>query len=186
MHDDVKRFATVVETFCGVVENVDGTTKAAFLQRMDELLPLVYCLAQRLPYPFHRENDDNHDPSARHPRPIAMTVPKSRELQARQRDRIGGKLEPHRWFHFVHDPVDPGDRNVIEADLADILSDVYVGLKEGLILYSRSSDVEQAYAVSDWRNAVDSLWGRYVVEAMLPIHSLIHWHYDEHEEVFDI
>jgi len=189
-HDDVKRFAAVAEELCGVVEKVSRLKKAYFLERMDELLPLIYSLAPRLPYPFDPDpdepviGDEDYDPMKPHPRPIAMTSPESTQLQRTQRDRIGRKLGLHRSFHFVYDPVDPADKEIINADLADILSDIYVGLKEGLILYGRSSDIERAYAVSDWRLGVECNWGRDVAEAFLPIHSLIHWHYDEDDEVF--
>ena len=168
-----------------MVENVSSSPKAYFLERLDELLPLVYSLAHRLPYPFDPEDgDEDYDPIKPHPRPLAMTFPEGMELQKRQRERIGKKLGPHRRFHFVYDPVIPDDKEIVDADLADIISDVYLDLKGGLILYRRPSDVEKAWAVSDWRMV--GLWGRDVAEAFLPIHSLIHWHYDEDDEVFNI
>ena len=158
---------------------------------MDELLPLLYSLAHRLPYPFHTDPEDpdigaeDYDPDKPHPRPLAMTFPESGELQRQRCERLAEKLEPHRWFHFVYDPVNPADKEIIDADLAEIIADIYLELKQGLILFGRSSDIEKAWAVLDWRVGV-GLGGRYVAEALLPIHSLIHDHYDEDDEVFDI
>ncbi len=191
-HTDVQRFVAVAEEFCGIIENVSRIKKPYFLERMDELLPLAYSLAPRLPYPFDPDpedpdiGDEDYDPTKPHPRPLAMTFPESTKLQRRQRDRIGKKLGTHRRFHFVYDPVDSSDNEIIGADLADILADVYVDLKQPLILYGRPSDVEKAWAVLDWRLGVDGGWGRDVAEALLPIHSLIHQHYDEDDEVFNI
>lgn len=185
---DVQRFLAVAEEFCDVVESLSDLHEPNFLARMDELLPLVYALASRLPYPFDRQSDgdDDDDTLAPRPRPLGMSFPDGRRLWEQQRDSIGSKLGSHRWFQFVHDPVDTGDKEVIDADLADVLSNIYVGLKEGLALFGRASDLERAWAVFDWRTGVDSIWGRHVAEAILPIHSLIHWHYDEDDEVFDV
>ena len=66
--------------------------------------------------------------------------------------------------------------------MGTILADVYMDLKRGLMLYARTSDEDRAQGLWGWRFDLALGWGRNVAEALLPIHSLIHSHYDEDDE----
>ncbi len=181
---DVKRFAKVAAEVCDVFERVDDLSKIEFLQQLEELLPLVYSQAHRLPDPFNWEEDDDDEPYEPGPEGIRGAERLARWKDLRQ--RITAKLSWHALVHFVYDPVSVDEREVIPADLADMLADVYLDLKNGLILYGRSTDEDRAQGVWNWRFDLALSWGRHVAEALLPIHSLIHNHYDEDDEVFRV
>ena len=186
----VRRFAEVAQKVCDLFERVDDLPKVQFLQQLEELLPLAYSLAHRLPDPYDWPDDDDEDeqrePGWYEPGPKGMS---GAERMARWKDlrsRITAKLSWHALVHFVYDPVSVDERQAISADLADLLADVYLDLEAGLILFAKPGEEERAQAIWDWRFHLGLGWGRHVAEALLPIHSLIHNHYDEDDEVFDI
>ena len=185
---DVKRFAEVAEKVCDLFERVDHLPKVQFLRQLEELLPLAYSLAHRIPDPYDWPDDEDKEwePGEYEPRPEAMSQGDNLALWTDFRSRIIAKLGWHSRVHFVYDPVDPDDREVIDVDLPAELAGIYVDLKEGLMLYARPSDEEKAQALWDWRFEIALGWGRKVAAALLPVHSLIHNHYDEDDEVFDI
>ncbi len=179
---DVKRFAEVAEKVCDLFEHVDDLPEVSFLQQLEELLPLAYSLAHRIPDPYDWEHDDDDREYEPGPEGISRN-----EWLARWKDwrnRINAKLGWHSLVHFVYDPVSADEREAIAVNFAVILADVYMDLKCGLILYARSSDEERAQSLWDWRQDLALGWGRNVAEALLPIHSLMHNHYDEDDEVF--
>ena len=182
---DVRRFAEGAEKVCDLFERVDDLPKVYFLQQMEELLPLVYSLAHRLPDPFNWAEDDD-DIQGWEPGPEAFTSNERMALLKEWHERIGKKLEPHRRTDFVFDPVDPSDRKIVQADLARLLADAYVDLKAGLTLFAKSGEEEKAEAIWDWRHGFVHEWGPHALQALLPIHMLLHHHYDEDDEVFDI
>jgi len=182
-HADVQRFVEVAREFCDLTERIDTLPKVYFLERLDELLPLVYSLAQRVPDAIDWDADWELDPKDR---PVGIAGAEYLARWDELRERIGQKLEPHRWFRFVYDPVDPSDQQVIQGDLADLLADVYLHVKDGLLLYERPGDDERAQAVWNWRFGVRRLWGHKAAQVILPIHMLLRQHYDEDDEVFDI
>jgi hypothetical protein len=55
---------------------------------------------------------------------------------------------------------------------------LYVDLKEGLMLYRRSSDEERSQGLWHLWFGMKHGWGSGLAEAFLPIHSLLHEHYD--------
>ncbi len=60
-----------------------------------------------------------------------------------------------------------------------------IDLKEGLILYARDSIEERADALWNWRFGLKHHWGAHATEAMLPIHRLMNYHYDEDDGTFE-
>ena len=181
---DVKRFAEVAEEVCDVFERVDDLSKIEFLQQLEELLPLIYSQAHRLPDPFNWEDDNDDEPYERGPEGMSHAERMARWKELRQ--RVTARLGWHSLVHFVYDPVSVDERDAISADLADMLAEVYLDLKNGLSLYTRSTDEDRAQGLWDWRFHLGLGWGRHVAEALLPIHSLIHNHYDEDDEVFEV
>ena len=61
-HPDVKGFAAAAERVCDLFERMGDLSKIEFLQQLEELLPLAYSLAHRLPDPFNWEEDDDDEP----------------------------------------------------------------------------------------------------------------------------
>ncbi|MEX0800018.1 MAG: DUF5063 domain-containing protein [Dehalococcoidia bacterium] len=187
-HPDVKQLAEVAQKVCDVFERMNDLSKIEFLQQLEELLPLVYHLAHRIPDPYDWPDDDD-DENEKQERvlewPTAMSERDAIDLSMDVHDRVVAKLGWHSLVHFVYDPVSTEKRDAIPADLGLLLADVYVDLKKGCILYGRSPGEDRAQALWDWRFNLGLGWGRNVAEALLPIHSIIHQHYDEDEEVFN-
>jgi len=182
----VIEFVDVARRVCDAIDQINDSPEFVFLTQMETLLPLAYSRAQALDWPWHYEGEDDEDDSALEPRP-EVELPHGGHLEwwAYLRDGIGKKLSWHRLFHFVYDPVSPNDREVIDADLADCLADIYIDLKVGLMHYEEGTIEHQSEAVWKWKFGTDH-WGTHVAEVMLPIHHLLHTHYDEDDEVFDI
>jgi hypothetical protein len=181
---EVIDFIEVARQVCDVIDRVGDLSAVTFLKRMEELLPLAYSRAQRLDWPWHYEGEDDDEDFTAEPRPeIDLPHGGHYEWWRHLCDTIGKKLSWIRLFHFVYDPVSPTDREVIGADLADCLADIYMDLKEGLMHYDEGTVEHQAEAVWNWRFGIDA-WGTRACEVILPIHHLLHSHYDEDEEVF--
>ena len=185
-HPNVKRFAQAAEELCTTFECIEDLSEIEFLKRLEEQLSLVFSLAHQVPDPYNWQEDDD-DVEGWDPGPEAYP---SSEHPARWQEwykRIREKLSSdHSHVCFVYDPATPDSREVVDGELAHMLAQIYLDLKKGLILYRRSSDEERAQALWDWRFGLAYHWGRHIVEVMLPIHSLVHQHWDEYKEVFDI
>ena len=172
--DDVQRFAEVVERFCGIIEGVEALPNAVFLKQLDETLPELYAHACRLPLIWADSSRDiDH--------PVAIN-----DLEKEARERIAAHLGKLDEYTFVYDPVDPKDRELHTTRLSACIADVYADLKGGLVIYKLGSDAAVKQAIFEWRSGLEMNWGRHAAEVMLPIHSLIHHHYDEDDEVFDV
>ena len=183
---EVNEFVEVARRVCEAIDQIENSSEVAFLKQMEELLPLAYSKAQRLEWPWHYEGEDDEDDSAPEPSPeVDLPHGGHHEWWKYLRDVIGRKLSWHRLFHFVYDPVSPNDREVINADLADCLADIYTDLKIGLMHYDEGTIEHQSEAIWKWKFGIDA-WGTRTAEVLLPIHHLLHTHYDEDDEVFDI
>lgn len=176
----VLQFVDSVRAFCDAVDQIDSLSEAEFLQRMQTLVPLAYSQATELEWPWHYEEEDENDElMASDPEP-ELEVPHGgqHDWWKHLRNVIGVKLSWHRFFHFVYNPVDPNDRAVIGADIADCLADIYIDLKENLMLHDRGSIEDRAEAIWKWKGSVHA-WGTRAAEVMLPIHHLLQTHYPE-------
>lgn len=177
---DIVRFARLAAEFCCTIEKVESLPKYLFLRQVAEKLPLLYSVAYKLsdPYVWRDDEIDNDD------RPTAGILGNF-DVYKGWSERIGSKVEPYRWFSFVHDPVSLDDKEVITGDLGDILADVYLGLLDGSRLFEQPSDEEKAAGIWSWRFWLDLGWGEEAAEVLLPIHHILNTHYDDDDEVFD-
>ncbi len=156
-HPAVKRFVEAADKVCDVFERLDDLVEVEFLRQLQEHIPLAYSLAHRIPDLFDRDDDEDEEGDEtdeqvegddenveweRPPRGMSEA-----EHMARWKDlykRIGEKLGAHSHVAFVFDPTNPDEREIVDGELAHILAALYVDLKDGLILYGRSSDDERA------------------------------------------
>jgi hypothetical protein len=172
--DQASLFADAVERFCRIIEKVESLPNALFLEQLDETLPELYAHAHRLPLIWaDNSRDIDH--------PVAIN-----DLEEEARERIAARLGELDEYTFVYDPVDPKDRELHNTSLSVCIADVYADLKAGLAIYRLGSDAAVKQAIFEWRFGLENNWGRHAVEVLLPIHSLIHHHYDEDDEVFNI
>ena len=183
--EEVLGFVAEAHRFCDLFERLSSLGRLYLLQQLNESLPLLYSMAHRLPDPYNWdeiERDEAWEAEDRRGMPLDEHTAKWSEWS----ERLRGKLTNHKLFRLVYDPVDPRDREIIECDLAGILTEVYLDMKDGLILFGRGSDEDRAQALWDWRFGLRNNWGRHIAESLTPIHSLIYQHYDEDEGVFDV
>jgi hypothetical protein len=184
----VEEFAGLVRRLNNVVGSLDTMAEAEMLMAMDELLPHIYGAAHRLPDIYGDDDDDDEEEQV--PAPVILRTLEERTGWWKDlREKFGGKLGWHRVPRFMYDPF-PGARHdeheVMGADLADILADACLDLAEGLELYEMGDIRDPEQAVFEWRLGLQSGWGHCVAEAMLPIHLLLHKHYNEDDVRFDI
>lgn len=129
----VEEFAGLVRRLNNVVASLDTMAEIEMLQAFDELLPLIYAAAHRLPDVFCDDDDDDEEDHV--PGPVVLrTVEERTGWWKDLREKFGGKLGWHRVLKFMYDPF-PGARRdeheVMGADLADILADSCLYLAEG-------------------------------------------------------
>lgn len=185
-HPAVKEFAEAARNVCNVFERLDDLAEIEFLRQLEELTSLAYSLAHRMPNLFGGEDDGDEEDeeheedyeSVRRPWPRAMSEKEHMALWQDLHQRIGEKLGPHSHIAWVFDPANPDGPEVVDGELAYLLASLYVDLKEGLILYDRSSDSERAQGLWDLWFGMKQGWGWKLAQAFLPIHSLVHHHYD--------
>jgi hypothetical protein len=192
--DELRRFVEAVESFCEAVEQVERVPKALFVQRMDELIPLVYHAAYYLPgYPWDDEHDDSEESWRAFNERQEYTDALGESLRKSQRQTrrsveealkaILGSLDEYR---FVFDALDPTDREAISGSLVHDLASIYWDLKDALELYRTGDELGVREAIWDWSFGRKHHWGCHAIHALPVIHSLIHHHYDEDKRVFDI
>jgi hypothetical protein len=119
----IVQFVEAVREFASLVERVERLPEVYFLQEMDRLLPLLYGLAHSFPDDHLEDLDEDvHLPEGELPKTHS-------ELWQELRESVGRKLgENHRWAHIVFDTMSPNDREVIDADIADMIAEVYLDL----------------------------------------------------------
>jgi hypothetical protein len=174
--EDFASFLNSLEGFCATLERVESLPKATFLRDLDRQLPQVYSMASVLPaYPWDEDEDETHLEGE-----LGGLV-----TQLDMCERIRRKLGPLDSYSFVFDPVDYGNKEVIDGSLAEDLASVYADLKQPLELFRSGGDAEIKQALWDWGSGRKIHWGRHGVHAMGVIYSLVHQHYDE-DEGFDL
>lgn len=180
----MKAFIEAATSVCDVLERVDDLPEVEFLRELQRLLPLAYSLSHRMPDLFHHNDDEGDEDgeddyeSVMRPWPQAMSETEHLALREEFSRRIGKKLGPHNHVAWKYDPAEPDAREIVDGELSEILASLYVNLKEGLMLYARSSDEERSQGLWDLWFGMKHEWGSKVTQAFLPIHSLLHWHYD--------
>ncbi len=175
---EIREFIDVARRLCDVIDQVADLPEIEFLKHMQQLVPLVYSKSFDIGRPWDYE-DDVGDTAILESRPgVPMPYSSINEWWKVLRDAIGRKLGWHRIFHFVYDPAHPNDRKVIGADLADCVADIYIDLKTGLLHWDQGTDENKVEAIWQWKQGVRD-WGTLAAEIMLPIHHLLHTHYDE-------
>ena len=173
----VLEFVEVARRLCDVVDRVGELSEVEFLKGMEELVPLAYSKSLSLNWPYHYEGEDDDDDLLLEPRPeVPIPYGDHHDWWKHLRDAIGLRLGWHRLFHFVYDPSHPNDHEVIHGDLADCIADIYMDLN-----YDQWTIEHKAEAVWQWKFGIDA-WGTHAAEIMLPIHHLLHTHYDEDED----
>jgi len=176
----IRRFVEVAERFCSVIDRIQKLTEIEFLRQIDVLLPRVYSFGLDLPEVGYEIDQEDGPESV----PIGTAAEGHHERWKQLCARIENKLGRHTWFRHVHDPADPNDQEVCVASLADELAEVYIGLRDGLDLYSSDAPPSES-AVQRWRVAL-LLWPNSAKDAIAAVYALVHCHYDEDDEVFDI
>ena len=170
--ESVSAFLSLAEQYCATIERHEDYSDLEFLQLMDTLLPLLYVKVQGLP--------DLDVPKRNRTVSVQDTTNQYFETSYPLREKLG----KHDAYREVYDPY--SDEDAVTATLSDDLSDIYVNLKQGLVRYYEGQSSAMARAIWDLKLNFTIHWGEHATGALRAIHSLLHTHYDEDDEVFDI
>jgi Domain of unknown function (DUF5063) len=191
--EHVARFVDVAERFCAEIESVERLPKVLFLQKMDELLPLLYYSACNLPgYPWDDEDDESeegmrvYEERTKYVEDLRTSIARSRPVGIPVDERVDEKLKPHSRYSFVFDPVDQEKAEAIGGSIPLDIESIYSDVGEALDLYRTGDELAMRQAIWDWGFYRKCHWGFHLLNAMAAISSLLHRHYDEDDEVFDI
>ncbi len=79
------------------------------------------------------------------------------------------KSLPFQYYHEIFHPLSAGEspEEPVTGDIADDLMDIYVDLKEGILLYEKGKSVP---AVFHWRSTFGFHWGRHATSALRVLH----------------
>ena len=157
----VEPFVELVRKYLALIDGLPGLTAHQFLAECAILLPQLYSSAQQLP---------------------DMELPDDDPLEGKE-----GSIEPpmgnimnllgkYDFYSEVFDPI--VDQQGIRASLSDDLSDIYTDLKRPLQKYDSGEEPNQRIAVWEWKFHLKIHWGHHLVDALRPIHSLVHDHLD--------
>ncbi len=150
------RFAFVAGRFCSTVESAPSLEREAFIMQVYRALPKLIDEAIGLP---HVEPTDAEG--------TFVTVWKRMEHWNRLYTSLKEKLGEWDPYRQVFDPTH--DTESVHGSLADDLADIYMDLKEGLVLReinrSRPQDL-----IWNWRLSFDSHWGKHAIDALHAIH----------------
>ena len=170
--EPVREFLDIAERYCTTIETHGDYSELQFLQSLDTLLPLLYAKVHGLP--------DLDVPDKKQAVSIKDTTNQYFETSYPLRDKFG----KHDVYREVYDPYSVED--AITATLSDDLSSIYVILKHGLVIYWEDHASAMARAIWDLKFGFTIEWGEHAAGALRAVHSLLHSHYDEDDELFDI
>jgi hypothetical protein len=173
------RFIELTERYCSICECVDSFTLPEFLQEIDAALPQVYGAAAVLtPHLWDYLDEQEND--------VSTSSAEKLSLNSGMYDLIRAKLGYLERYSLVFDSYNSEDNAAIDGTLADDLASIYAELKLPLALYRSGREPEIKQALWEWGFDRKVHWGRHATHAMAAVYSLIHTHYDEDDEVFDI
>jgi hypothetical protein len=188
---EVTSFATTVEVFCVLVENSDSYPLILLLEKLDELLPLLYHRACSLPrYPWDDEDDESeegwraYDERTKHVDELERSLVKSRRNGLQIERVLEKRLGSLNDYSFVFDPADPSDSEAIDGRIAHDIDSIYWDVRIALDLYHSGDELAMRQAIWDWGFRRKIHWGFHLLSGLTAISSLIHRHYDEDDEDF--
>lgn len=164
-----ERFAKSAATYCEVIESRARWPRAAFLRRVQEVLPSLY--AEVLVLPDVEPADDQE----RYP---VLTI----EDRASIFNSVEELLGSHSLYWKVYDPIGVEPEEPLSGNLADDLIGIYRDLQDSLLGWRHGEPGERQNALWEWRFAFQTHWGAHAVDAMRAIHWLL---YEHHIEVME-
>jgi hypothetical protein len=156
-----EQFVKLARKYLALIDGLPGPSAHEFLSQCAILLPQLYYLGQQLP---DVELPDG-DPLDENQKPIESPMGKIMSL-----------LGKYDRYCEVFDPI--FDNQAITTHLSDDLSDIYTDLKRPLVKYDSGEEPNQRIAIWEWAFHLKIHWGNHLVDALRPIHSLVHDHLD--------
>ena len=144
----IARFASLAQQYCDWLES-EPTSAANEHFMAAQSVAELYAAALSLP--------------GTEPTQHMASVPESLRAQVLTRLRAF----PFQYYWEIFDPVALNPEEPVCGDITDDLGDIYLDLKEGLLLYALS---EQA-AVWHWRTTFGFHWGRHAASALHALHN---------------
>lgn len=148
--EEVVNFYNIAKTYCIWAEG--ESEEADELYTAMKLVSSLY--QQALILPSADPDDDEIE---------VIKITKSETINIYQRF---GSL-PFQYYQEIFHPVSEQTEDPVIGDLADDLMDIYIDLKEGVLLYEKNKPTN---AVFQWTTTFGFHWGRHAVSALKAMH----------------
>lgn len=161
MSEPIDEFVETARQFCHLVENHENEPLGRFIRKLQQLLPLLYYQAVKLPdagsrIDYSYEREITHD-----------------QWQSLF-ERLVQHLGTHDQYWLVHD-IDLIADDVPEAvlsSLSDDLTDIWRDLKNSLLHWEVADEPLRRELIWQWRFHFDSHWSDHVIDAMRAINRM--------------
>ncbi len=152
----MESYLKLLEQYFELIENCSSQTKESFLIRCASLVPMLYVATQELPKSKEIRDEE-----------IDVDRSQVNSPMARILDLLGEEA----YYDEVFDPVE--DCELVKANIADDLADIYLDLKSGYLKWSTGTEEGMDEALWDWAFSLECHMGDHMVDVMRPIHRMI-------------
>ena len=149
--EETKSFYETAKRFCDWAES-DSSDESATIHSTLKLLSALYHQALLLPEPAPENPVEKNESIAK--------------LDSKKIYQKFSKL-PFQFYFDTFNPVTDKPEEPITGDVADDLMDIYIDLKEGILLYEQDKTCD---AVFQWQSSFKFHWGRHAVSALRALH----------------
>ncbi|MCH5597400.1 DUF5063 domain-containing protein [Niabella ginsengisoli] len=152
-------FINSARDFCNFIETDKTENHISFLQQTQHHLHTLYFGGQNLQFVDLSFNLDFPDIMTKVQVEIVL-------------NRLANKLT-NRFYCHVFDPTKEGNIETVCGDLLDDLGDIYIDLKNALLLFDKGTPAEIECAVWSFKFDFDSHWGNHCINATYALHYFI-------------
>jgi hypothetical protein len=162
------RFGAVSKNYCDIVDSSSSFEKSELLNRIYEVLPALIDAAIHLP-DAGTLLDVAEDQENKHSVDAHRTLSSDPDVKHNRYRSLKEKLGDTDTYRMVFNAA--GDDAAIHGSLADDITDIYLDLKDGLVLMEKNTSAPQD-ALWEWRFGFDSHWGHHAMNALKTIHDI--------------
>jgi len=157
---NVVEFVTVAREYCELIEEVNITSTADNMSKMQKILPLVYLKAALLP----KTEKVLDEELRKYVTELDYNVWQQRWLSA---------LGEYDSYYEVFDPGIQFGEETVTASISESLMDIYQDLKDFITTYSLGYEAIMNDALFDCVYHFEDSWGQRLVNVLRAIHKLV-------------
>ena len=176
----IEQFVKLVRDYIALIDGLPGLYAREFLSQCAILLPQIYAAAQQLPdieLPNEESGDEPDEEGDQWHNDLTAAVEKRHSQRSTIVDPLGKLASLLGRFDLYREVFDPVfDTEALTSTLSNDLSEIYCDLKEHLAQFDKGDPQSQSEAVWEWTFGMQTHWGHHLVDALRPIHLLVHDH----------